>query len=317
MTQALRGAIVGPGRRRNGLAPFLATFLEERDIEIVAGVGRDAARARHACEELATRLGHAVAPFADVRDMLAAVRPDVLVIASPPESHLDALAAAADARLPTLCEKPLVPAGCTERVRPVLERFEAAGVLLVENCQWPEVLPAFDALWPDRAPVARAVAMGLSPSAAGRAMVADSLSHLLSLVQAVAPVDARSALDHVRWAGAADATEAVELTFRIEHPERGALDARLVLRRVPTQPRPAWIEIDGRRAERRIAMPGYTFVLEANDGRTEPAGDPMRALVYGFAEAVREPQLDRIREHIGRIRHRARLYATILAAWPG
>lgn len=317
MSATLHCAIVGPGRTRNGLAPFLASFLEEAGVRVVAASGRDRARTSAACDALAARLGHEIAPFVDVAAMLESVGPDALVIATPPAAHLAALEAAADAGVPTLCEKPLVPAEEAARVGALLDRFAAKGVLLAENCQWPCVLPAFAKLWPVRPPgPPAAVAMGLSPTGRGRAMVEDSLSHLLSLVQALSEVGADTRLVEAAYAGAGPDTEELALDVTLAHPSRPPLRVRLELRHVAEQPRPAWLEIDGFRADRRVRTDDYSMTLVAPDGRWEPVDDPMRALVYGFVADLREPELERIRDQSDAIRQRARFYAEILERWP-
>ena len=68
----LHVGIVGAGRSRNGLGPFLASHLEAAGGQVVAVSGRSADRAAAAADGLETRLGHlAIDP--DVRARLLAV----------------------------------------------------------------------------------------------------------------------------------------------------------------------------------------------------------------------------------------------------
>src|SRR5690606_3239993 len=84
---------------------------------------------------------------------------------------------------------PLVAAAHAELGLQRVASFGAANLSLVENCQWPYVLGALDELFPGlRQQPIRTVAMRLSPAWSGPAMVTDSLSHVLSLVQALVPL---------------------------------------------------------------------------------------------------------------------------------
>ncbi len=230
----MKCGLVGPGRTRNGLGPFLATFLERAGLRVVAAAGRDWARTEHATGALDERLGHAVPAFADVREMLSTEPLDVLVIASPPDAHRAALEAALAARVHAFCEKPLVlPRECGA-VPELCDRFAAAGLVLAENCQWPEVLPAFEALWPGSTAARPAeLAMGLSPVGRGRAMVADSLPHFLSVAQTLWPVDRRTEVAGVAFAGAAPDAEhlMLELVLRSAAGDAAARTARATPRR--------------------------------------------------------------------------------------
>lgn len=313
MASELRCGIVGPARSRNGLGPFLARFAEGAGLRVVAAAGRDSERTAAACASLAAALGHAVAPHASLAAMLAAERLDALIVATPALAHRAALELALAHGCAVLCEKPLVAPHECAAIEPLLDDFLARGLALVENCQWPFTLPAFRALWPGLAPSPRSFAMGLSPAERGPAMLEDSLSHFVSLAQAIVPIDARSAVRVPTPAriAAADPTAVLECEFVAE---RSVLCGRLELRVVERQPRPAWYSIDGHRVDRAIELPGYRLAFETADGRREGFEDPMRDLVYGFAALVRSPALDRIRAESESIRHRARLYHAILDA---
>jgi hypothetical protein len=310
----LRCCLVGPGRRRRGLGPFLARAAERAGLRVVAAAGRDLDRTRGDTAALARDLGHPIAAWDDVAAMLAGERPHAVVIASPPHAHLAALDACLAAGVHVLCEKPLVDEGRTREVPRLCAGFAAAGLVLMENCQWPFVLPAWEALHPGRTPrERREVELGLSPTEVGRGMVEESLSHLLSLCQAVVPVVAATRLVEVEYSTRAAGAEAVTLTFGLRGPH-AAVDARLVLRRCLREPRPAWLSIDGARIDRRVRMPEYAISF-VGGGTEIPADDPLDRIVYRFAELVTESDVERTRNAAAGIDHRARLYAEILAAW--
>jgi hypothetical protein len=311
-----RCVIVGPGRTRNGLGPFFARYLVEAGVEVCAGVGRDADRTQRACAELAQITGSRVAPYIDLAAALSDTGAAIAVIASPSAAHAEHLEIAARSAVDVLCEKPLVAAGlegAARRVDALADSFLAAGHLLVENCQWPFVLPAFEELARRSPGAPERVAMRLSPSGTGRAMLEDSASHLVSVLQELMPSAGGLRLTEI--AVDAPAVGVADVRCIAAHAA-GRSDVRFELRQVRAQPRPAWLEIDGFRADRVIDSSTYAMRLRAQDGREVPLQDPLRALVYGFVADHRARDLDRLRTHAERTRARARLYADLVAAWP-
>ena len=162
--------------------------------------------------------------------------------------------------------------------------------------------------------------MGLSPAEPGIHLVDDSLSHLLSVAQAVCTLDPSTEIVSAEYSDRSELAEATMLTARLQG-ECDAVDLRFELARVPRQPRPAWIELDGVRIDRRIdTSNGYQICFEGPDGIVRPVGDPMEALVYRFAQLCRAPQDVGADLEAVRIRVRARLYADLLgrfSAQPG
>jgi predicted dehydrogenase len=307
MQAGLAIGLVGAGRTRNGLGPYLARALEHAGAQVTGVSGRDAARAESAAAELARQLGHPVTHHADAPS-LARSGVQALVVASPPEAHLDGLRAALAAGVPCLCEKPLVTAAATAAGVELVAAFQRRGLLLVENCQWPFTLPALFELYPRlRAQAVRSVEMLLAPARSGLAMVEDTLSHLLSVVQALAPGDL--ALTRVVLADPPEAPQNVlQLGFA---GAAGPIAVTLRLVPGPAQPRPAWLSVDGCRMDRRI---GENYALSFTDGaRAVSVDDPMAALVYGFVESLRSPSIDRIRAHAESVALRLRLYGEVLA----
>ncbi len=310
----LRVGILGAGRSRQGLGPFLARAFEAVGATVTAVAGRDAAGGARAASELAAVLGHPVAAAPDALALARSV--DALVVAAPVAGHLAGLDAALAAGVPCLCEKPLVDAADLAAGLQRVAGFRARGLLLAENCQWPEVLPALRALHPTalRTPV-RAVAMGLSPAEPGPAMVADSLSHVLSVVQAVADVPADALPSEVRQRDPSPTATANVVAFTL--PARGGpVAVELHLQVCPTQPRPAWLAVDGCRIDRRID-PGYRIAFVAPDGREVAAEDPLGRLVYGLRLLLPHAPRERTDAFADAVALRLRLYAAVLGALAG
>jgi hypothetical protein len=175
------------------------------------------------------------------------------------------------------------------------------------------VLPTLRALHPAalRTPP-RSVAMGLSPMAPGPSMVEFSLSHVLSVVQALAdlPHDARPSRVRQSDGGPAAAHNVVAFTL----PARsGPVDVELHLDVCPTQPRPAWLSVDGCRMDRRIG-PGYRITFAAPDGREVPCEDPLLRFVYGLRPLLQQATSERTLAFVDAVALRLRLFAGILDA---
>jgi hypothetical protein len=209
---------------------------------------------------------------------------DAVAICSPARNHEDHLARAVASGVHVFCEKPLV--WCADRpsapaARCLAEAAAARNRVLWLNRQWAETLGGFAALHGAPAPTRR-VRLELSPAAPGPMLVADSAPHLIALLQRLG-ADGRIA-DVRGWiAGDGQAAE-VRCTVWIAGRE---VEAILVLRVCPEQPRPAAYEIDDRRVDRVIAPDGYRISFRS--GAVEVAiPDPLETSVAGFVTAARE-----------------------------
>ncbi|MCA8949138.1 MAG: Gfo/Idh/MocA family oxidoreductase [Planctomycetes bacterium] len=286
---SLRIGIVGAGRRRNGLGPFFARHCETAGMHVAGVAGRDRASAERAAAGLLTHIGRAPAAFDSARALADAV--DLLIVASPVDAHVEGLEAALAAGVPCLCEKPLVLPEQTGRGLELVTEFGRRGLPLFENCQWPFALDTLRSLYPELGGrAAERLAMGLSPAAGGRAMIRDSLSHVLSVAAECAELGPEGAVRNVCEIDPRRTAESNVLTFElgVKAPSHGApaatadagwLAVELRLERREQQPRPAWLAIDGLRADRRIGE-NYSQFLLAPDGREEQMPDPLLALVY-------------------------------------
>jgi hypothetical protein len=308
----LRFGILGAGRSRQGLGPYHARHAEAAGGEVVAIAGRDLARTQATARSLEESLGHSVLACEGVAALLRQDL-DALIIAAPPAAHLPALRATLAAEVPVLCEKPLVTPEEHGLVPGLMREFREREILIMETCQWPLVLPALAKLHPERDfRHPREVKMRLSPSPLGRAMVVDSLSHFLSVLQALAPLDGDTRITALEFRGRGGEKDGFDLALELAG-ENFQVVGELILRQCPEQPRPAWIQVDGARIERQIRLPDYQISLVAGD-RKLSVDDPLAGLVYGFVQCVREATSDRVRTESLAIQCRARLYQQIVEA---
>lgn len=304
-----RVGIVGGRRNRQGLGPFVARDLVAAGAEVPCFlVTREATRepARQAMREIA---GIDARGYLDLEEMLSREALDALAILSPHETHAQHLEAAARRRLHVLCEKPLVwgvpdLAATAERLA---GRFAEQGLLLVENCQWPFTLPAFEALHPGAlARPPRRFAMHLEPASQGLQSLADSLPHPISLLQALLPGTPR--VRQIEFS-TREPAKRLELRFRWE-TDTDACDAVVVLTHSERQPRRVEIELDGRLAQRLVSGEGYRLCF-ADASRSVPLPDPLTQLVAGFVAALREGRA----AQIDPILQRMRVIAAIAASY--
>lgn len=305
---APRIGILGAGRTRQGLGPFLAKWLQESGARITGIAGRDRSRTDAAAVSMSEQLGQAVAAHDNAEELAQSV--DALVVACPVEGHLVGLDAALAAGVACLCEKPLVAATQTKAALGRVQAFRDAGLMLVENCQWPFTLSALRELYPEQLgqPV-RSVAMRLSPAAPGRLMIEDSLSHVISLLQALVPLPAHAQVRSVVQSNASPTAENNVVQFEVT----GGTDnvaVELHLQCCPQQPRPAWYAVNGRRLDRQLGA-NYEISFAAEDGRVANVQDPLSLLVYGFVANLKRIQLEQPHA-LDAIELRLKLYAGVL-----
>ncbi len=120
-----------------GYEMHLPALAQMKDIEVVGACDTDAARR----ERAANRFKYPV--FADYRDMLGKAKPDVVIVATPPDLHtsicLDVIGSGAH----VICEKPFVPNAGEGRT--IIDAAEKAGVRIALNHEFRE-MPIFRAL---------------------------------------------------------------------------------------------------------------------------------------------------------------------------
>jgi hypothetical protein len=303
--------IVGAGRSRNGLGPFISGFLERAGCRVIAVAGASPERAERNAVDLGQRLGHHVHACRDL-DELARSGIKALVVTSPVAVHLDALRAALTARLPVLCEKPLVDESQLAEGLSVIDAFRQSRIPLVENCQWPFVVLALrrHLVFTDLLPL-RQAALGFATPTPGRAMVRGLLPHLLSVIQALTLLDLDADVEDIDWDQSPAGTDLSVLRFRLRGRPANVAAAlhHLESRQVP--PRPAWIEVNEARFVRRVDA-DYSFVFTCGD-REFSVEDPMMQLVQRFVDWVKTSDQVGIDREAGLVSQRLQLYQTILA----
>ncbi len=281
---APRVGLIGARRQRQGLGPFVARDLRAAGAAVPCFLGTSRETLEAAQSALRAQAGGEARGYLRLDEMLERERLDALAILSPAETHDEYLAAAAEAGLHALCEKPLIwgAEDLLGRARARVQAFRSRGLLLAENCQWPYTLPAFRRLFPDLSDQPpKTLRMRLSPVSSGLEQIGDCLPHPLSLLQVLAPA-AQPELRSPRFSPLGADSTGLELSF--QYWAGGArVDVSLELRPDPGVPRAASLEIDGYRAERRIRLPAYEIEFE-HGSRSVSVPDPLTARIRAFMD---------------------------------
>ena len=334
-----RIALIGARRARQGLGPFVARFLQAAGAEVCAHVGWRPETLSTTSDALQAVLDHPCPGYLDLAELHRDLGVHGVAILCPPEYHGAYLDQAAALGLHVLCEKPFtlergpqgidLQSGVAER----LHAFHTRGLWVEENCQWPHVLPSLRRLArlvgvDPKASVHR-FAMGLSPSASGVTMGIDSLSHPLSVLQALRPgpqtvqdvsVQARP--------GTSDTSHGFEIRFRFGSPAPypsqsstsgnaplSPIECRVVLEDSPQRPRPAWIQINDLRADRVVRAEDYAIFLQAGPSQVS-VPDPLEAHLQGFVERLGQVLAGAPVSPSEAILHRAQWMQQLIQAFP-
>ena len=313
---APRVAIVGARRVRQGLGPFVARDLVAAGAEVPCFLVTRESSIEPARRDIERHAGVSPRGYLDADAMIEAESLDALAILSPAETHEEHLAFAAERGLAALCEKPLLWGGAELAARAAarVRAFEASDLLLYENCQWPFTLPGFARLHPgslDAPP--RRFRMELQPASRGLQALGDSLSHPLSVLQALLPGEAPALSDVVfdpRPAGLPTGS----LNLRFDYHSGGCTcGVEVLLVAGETLPRRAALEIDGRLARRVVEPESYRLFLAASERRV-PLDDPLTELVTDFCRRLRAPEPGERRARARQIEQRMRLLAELAHA---
>jgi len=140
-------AVVGAGRRRNGIGAYIARFMHAEGVSIVAVLAQDGASAHQDAAGL-REYGITAEPYGDMEMLIDQHHPDAFVIASPAVTHADYCARAVAAGSHVLCEKPFAwDNGCDiQQVSEILDSARERGLIIGMNSQWPFVLPTYEQL---------------------------------------------------------------------------------------------------------------------------------------------------------------------------
>jgi hypothetical protein len=223
--------------------------------------------------------------YAEEEDMLAEMNPDVVIIASPTNTHIDWIQQCLDSQAHVFCEKPL-SASSAKHCDDLIRAFSANELLISENCQWPFTLDAWQTLHPrGDITTARKFSMLLSPKLRGKHRWQDILSHPLSLIQKISPGPAH--IEKVAYAE--HSSDSLDSALRFEYCTHSrALECEIILEDMGALPPPAEYSIDDKLCHRIIGEDyQMQFAAHANEPQNAVSvGDPMEQNLRQFLKRV-------------------------------
>jgi predicted dehydrogenase len=267
--------LVGARTVRQGTGPFLAAALHDQGVVINGIVGTSAVTVAEAAAALKAKHGISASGYSDLAEAMGAEQPDIVVLCSPWQYHEAQLQLVAAGACHCLVEKPLLWPATPSAAAELIGQFETRGLLLQMVAQWPFALRQFEALYGPLPDQIDSFEMRLSPISLGPHMVPDAAPHFLSLLHAlVGPGECREvSIAH-------SMQDRLTVQCRYEHA-RGSVESVLDLQTVAQRPRPAWIAINGQRAERQVQLPDYhQFLVGA--GRQAALPDPLAEVAADF-----------------------------------
>ncbi len=311
---APRIGIIGARRVRQGLGPFVARHLRDAGADVCCFLATTEATRDATQRDLAERYGILARGYVDVAELVAEEKLDALAVLSPHETHGVYLETALDAGLHVLCDKPLLWGGddLASTAQDLVNRFQGRGLVLWENCQWPYTLPAYAALHPAATQaVPRHFAMRMNPTALGAQVLADSLPHPLSMLQALAPGH-EVTIEDATYAPATDQEREAVLRFTYRAaPHAIAVEVRLTPKL--RAPRLTAYALDGCWVRRLIQMDDYALFF--SDGlRVVPLDDPVALLARDFVQALGARPTDESRARTQQIVQRMQMLDYLAAA---
>ena len=267
--------LVGARTVRQGTGPFLIAALHDQGVVIDGIVGTSADTLAEAAAALKAKHGINARGYTDLAEAVGTEQPDIVVLSSPWQYHEAQLKLVAAGSCHCLVEKPLLWPATQSAATELIDQFEASGRLLQMVAQWPFALREFEALYGPLADQINTFEMRLSPISLGPHMVPDAAPHFLSLLHAlVGPGECREV------SIAQSGQDRLTATCSYEH-DGGSVASVLELQTVAQRPRPAWIEINGQRAERQVQLPDYhQFLVGA--GRQVALPDPLAEVAADF-----------------------------------
>ncbi|MFK7794927.1 MAG: Gfo/Idh/MocA family protein [Gammaproteobacteria bacterium] len=279
--------IIGAARRHQGTGPFIARIFANLGHQITGIVGTSKNSTRQAVTDLSDHYGITTQGYTDLKQLLNQQNLDILVIASPPSTHLTYLQLAAEHNLHIFCEKPfwwpdnrLALATYEQSLQSVITMSALNQRYIHLNTQWPYTLKDFSRLYP-MAIINNEIkqfAMNLSPQSLDVSMLVDGASHGLSMLYQL--VGAGS-LNHIE---VLQAPNSIVIHFDYEH-ERGTTKSTLGFIQSNETPKPASYQINSHTVQRTVSLPEYQIQLQS-DQQTISIQDPLDASIRDFLASL-------------------------------
>ncbi len=280
--------IIGAARRHQGTGPFIARTFANLGHKISGIVGTSENSVKQAVAELSSHYGINTKGYTNFSELIKQHVIDIIVIASPPGSHLNYLELAVEKKLHIFCEKPfwwpdngeLELASYEKTLQTIVAKSTANQRYIHLNTQWSYTLKDFSQLHPN-AIISNKInqfAMHLSPQSQGITMLVDAASHGLSMLYQL--VGAGS-LNNITMQ---QNTNGALIDFDYEH-QQGCTRSTLGFTQSNETPKPASYQINGYSVKRTVSLPAYQIQLQS-DQQTIAIQDPLDASIRDFLASL-------------------------------
>lgn len=146
----LKVSIVGARRIREGTGPFLAKFFFDSGCNVTSILGKSLTTSNIAKKELFDKFGLQVNNYTKIEDLLKSENPDIVVIASPKETHYNFIKKSLENHSNVFCEKPLIwqkqkinYSNYIKKVKSLIDLSNKNKCLLQLTNQWPYTIQSF------------------------------------------------------------------------------------------------------------------------------------------------------------------------------
>ncbi len=281
--------IIGAARRHQGTGPFIARTFAQLGHEVCGIVGTSSESASEAISHLSDQYGIITQYYTSFEELIQQQTLDMVVISSPPDSHLSYLEKALASSHHVFCEKPLwwPEAGQHEldqsaylqTIQKIIDLAKQNQRYLHLNTQWPYTLRDFSCLYPSAMtnPITQ-FAMYLSPQNQGISMLVDAASHGLSMLYQLVGT---GELNNIQVQRTADKAL---INFDYLH-QQGCTKTTLGFLQSNETPKPASYQINGFTVKRTVSLPEYQIQLQS-DQQTLMIQDPLDASIRDFLASV-------------------------------
>ena len=281
----MKTAIIGAGRKRNGIGQYIAKYFHQSGAQVTAVLGTTEPSAQQAASALAF-CGITAAAYSGFAEMIEKERPEAVVIGSPLDTHYHYLTQCIEHGVHIFCEKPFVSIhdiaeGAEACLGPVFNKAGRRNLKIAMNAQWPFSLPFYERLCGPVAPGENPdFFMQLAPSVTGKDMILDSVPHALSMLYRVfGPGDAAGL--HIRED---KKNKHMEITFDYVH-SGGVCRTMIELVHTLSQPRHFAYGFNNKIVHRIIDVETYDICFQYQ-GHTIHITDPLELSVQDFLSSV-------------------------------
>ena len=285
--------IIGAARRHQGTGPFIARNFANLGHDISAFVGTSRQSIQETSSHLSQQFGIHVEGYLSFEELIEQHRLDILVISSPPDTHLEYLEKALENKLHVFCEKPFwwpessISAFDLNQYETIIQNIinlaQQNKKVIHLNTQWPYTLCDFMRLYPSALAQGEVntFEMSLSPQSQGRKMLVDAASHGLSMLYQLVGT---GKLDNIEFEYSGDSQSNLTINFEYIHSQ-GCTKTTLDFTQSQEIPKPASYQINGFKVNRTVSLPEYQIQLQSEQC-TVNIQDPLDASIEDFLASV-------------------------------